>query len=146
MYEGLKIVFQEYGDFFGKFCAPFFIHLLDKLHKNVGQNIPWIFLIPWQGISSFSSFLTRNFKPRKMRCVLINLANKFCKTQHSVCHISIIYQGEPKWLDQCDSISEELHILMLQIIMEILQFIRQHVIGILKLSKSWLLWQTVGFH
>ena len=49
MYEGLKIVFQEYGDFFGKFCAPFFIHLLDKLHKNVGQNIPWIFLIPWQG-------------------------------------------------------------------------------------------------
>ena len=69
MYEGSKIVFQEYGDFFGKFCAPFFIHLLDKLHKNVGQNIPWIFLIPWQGISSFSSFLTRNFKPRKMQCV-----------------------------------------------------------------------------
>ena len=76
MYEGLKIVFQEYGDFFGKFCAPFFIHLLDKLHKNVGQNIPWIFLIPWQGISSFSSFLTRNFKPRKMRCIVFTHFNQ----------------------------------------------------------------------
>ena len=32
--------------FFGKICAPFFVQFLDKLDKDIGQEIPRIFLVP----------------------------------------------------------------------------------------------------
>ena len=57
--------------FFGKKLCTCFVHYFDKLDKNIGQKIPRIFLVPQQGISFFSSFLTRNLKPRKMGCLFV---------------------------------------------------------------------------
>ena len=53
-----------------KLCT-FFVHFLDELDKNIGQEIPRIFLDPRQRRSFFSWLLTRNLKPRKMGCVLV---------------------------------------------------------------------------
>ena len=58
--------------FFEKNLCAFFVHFLDKLGgKKVGREIPRIFLVFSRGISFFSSFLTRNQKPRKMQCVFL---------------------------------------------------------------------------
>ena len=66
-------MFPNNIEFFLEKLVHLFVHFLDKLDKNVSPEIPRIFLVPRQGISFFSSFLTRNLKPRKMRCVLMTI-------------------------------------------------------------------------
>ena len=66
---------QKYGTFWGKNLCAFFVHFLDKLgaplrlksRSGNSSNFPR----SSRGISFFSSFLTRNQKPRKMQCVFL---------------------------------------------------------------------------
>ena len=76
LYGSDKNCVPKYKGFFGKKLCTCFVHYFDKLDKNIGQETPRISLVPPQGISFFSSFLTRNLKQRKMGCVNVRDTQK----------------------------------------------------------------------